>query len=204
MKNLFYIFPFLLVMACDNKAIEKKDTSSTTPDKDSVKTAQLKDSTETVNTEYLDWDSFMINGKLPLQSSRKEVTALLGEPDSIITPDYSKVCGSFFFENDFQLFYYGKSHFDLFDDTLVVQSLYFNDQSAIELISPSLTLNRHTTLSDLEKLFPETSKQKSEINDLSGKMILIRLAVYKTNLEDKWYLFFKDGKLIQLMYWIPC
>lgn len=158
----------------------------------------------TQNKEYIPWDSVRINGKLPLLTRTEELYKLLGQPDSIITPDPNDICVSYFYAMD-KYAYFGDSQFEIHGDSAVVSFVDFRTKPYIELNTPALKLNRNTTLSEIETLFPAAAKRKYVQNVWKvGEVLCISIATSNTLLDENWLLFFRNSKLIRIDHFIPC
>jgi hypothetical protein len=48
------------------------------------------------NSEYLEWQTIRINGRLPLITTVKNMEGLLGKPDSVVHIDFDEICPSDF------------------------------------------------------------------------------------------------------------
>src|ERR1035437_10119079 len=119
MKTTITFFLILLTCACglikpaSNRA--KKANDVTTVDTlnkyypDSTYVYKI-DSSKT-NAEFIEWSSVRINGKLPLVTNTKDLYQLLGQPDSIVTPDYDDVSVRFYDLKEFKYAYIKGSEF---------------------------------------------------------------------------------------------
>lgn len=161
------------------------------------------DSSKT-NAEYIDWTSARINGRLPLVSNTKDLYRLLGQPDSIVTPNYEDVSVRFYDEKEFKNAYFKGSEFEIYGDTAVVSLLNFEKNPDLEFTSGTLTLNHNTTLADLKKVFSKAVRARSKINVYEiGKCTGIDLATWKYLNDDSWLLLFQKGRLIRIDHWMP-
>lgn len=162
------------------------------------------DTVKNINLEYLDWDSLKINNQLPLLCKKISLIKLLGQPDSIVTPDMNDICVSYF-GNDFKYVYFNESRFETYGDEVVISSINFENNNKIKLNFGTLTLDNSLTLEQLETIFPIAVRDKSEIDIYRKvKADFVRLATSKVKTDNAWLLFFKNGKLIRIDYWMPC
>jgi hypothetical protein len=156
------------------------------------------------STEYIDFNEIKIQGELELISKASSLRKLLGEPDSVINSSLIDPC-VFYYNKNFRYAYYQKSVVELYDDTAVLTSINFQNKASIELITPMIALNSNTTLLEVEKLFPIAVENKSEREVKGiGRTICIQLDTSKVRRDDRWLLFFINGKLIRIDYWMPC
>lgn len=164
----------------------------------------IKKNASVINVEFIDRDSVRINGKLHFITKTNELFQLLGQPDSIVNQDLKKVCTPFF-DYQFKYAYFKNSMFEIHGDTTVIMSINFQNQPEIELATGTLTLNHNTSLVELEKSFPNAVANKHEIcvNKI-GKTISVQLAISQNATDDSWVLFFLNGKLLRIDYYMPC
>jgi hypothetical protein len=164
---------------------------------------QKNDAIKDIKPEYLDWKTFKINGQLPLLCNKAELIALLGTADSIKTPNYEDVCASYF-DTAFKYLYFRESLFETLG-TLAVVSIIDFESSNIKLVSPMITLDKSVTLEKIKRLFPIAVKNAELLEvDKKGKLLCIKLSTSKKETDDAWLLFFRNGKLVRIDYWIPC
>ena len=153
--------------------------------------------------EHIDVASVKVNGKLPIVNTSNALYRLLGKPDSVVKPGQD-VCNSYY-DEPFNYGYFDKSIVEIYGDTAVFTSLNFQGKTEIELSTPKIILNRTTTLKKLEKIFPVATKNKREvlIKDI-GKTICVYLYTSEDSSSDYWCLYFLEGTLVRVDYWIPC
>jgi hypothetical protein len=204
--NVIGLFLLTLLLACgqnSDKAVSEKKLSST------LDSAQHKnitvDTLSHLNKEYLDWDSLKINNLLPLLCKKTALIELLGQPDSTVVPNMDDVCASYF-NSQIKFLYYGKSYFENSGDSIVISTLQFENNNKIKLNIGDLVLDNSLTLDKLATIFPNAVKLKEEevLIDKGGRVVFVRLASSKIESDFSWYLFFKDGKLIRIDYFMPC
>jgi hypothetical protein len=161
------------------------------------------DSSKT-NNEFIDWNLVRINGKLPMITNTKDLYKLLGQPDSIVTPNYDDVSVRYYDLKEFKYAYIKESQFEIYGDTAVISFLNFEKQPDLEFKAGTLTLNHNTTIAELKKLFPKAMKEMGEINVYqTGKFMCIRLETSKYMEDDAWLLFFRKDKLVRIDFWMP-
>jgi hypothetical protein len=205
MKAVYFPITLLciaLLYACNSKSHqENTDTLKSTPH--TINVTSTPDTTALYTTdEYIDWDSIRINGKLPVVSSPKLLYATLGKPDSLVIPDTVNNCISY--DKPFKYAYFNGSSFEVYSDVVEMSTLNFR-QPGITLTAGKLTLSNNTTLAYIQKFFPKAVKaQSSVILDTFEKVISISVDTGKTPSDGAWILMFKNGKLVQMDYWMPC
>lgn len=155
------------------------------------------------NPEYLDWKTLKINNQLALLCKKAELTKLLGNADSIVTPRYDEICASYF-DKDFRYLYFRNSQFETSGDLAVLSSIDF-ESSNITLVSPAITLDKSVTWEKISKIFPLAVKRAEWIEvDKIGKVLSVKIPAAKKDTDHAWLLFFKKGRLMRMDHWIPC
>ena len=91
-------------------------------------------------TEYLLWESISINGRLPLATTVKNMEAVLGKPDSVVSINWSETCVSNFKSEDSKLAYYKGMQFEQYGDSLYFKVNDFRKNHNVFLQSGSLRL----------------------------------------------------------------
>lgn len=153
--------------------------------------------------EYLDWNSLKINNQIPLECKKADLIQLLGKPDKIVTPKENDYCASYF-QSDIKFLYWGESQFESSGSKAVISSIDF-ESNKIKLVSPNITLDNSVTLETIKRLFPVAVKQAIILDiDKKGKVLSVRIATAKEEIDDQWLLFFKNGKLIRIDHYQPC
>ena len=211
-KLIILLLPVILFNACGTFRLFTKQVNRST-NKTTVDTLNkyYPDSTyiyridsSKINDEYIDWTLARINGILPMKTNTKDLYQLLGQPDSIVTPDYENVSIAYFDNDKFKFAYFKESEFEISGDTAVISYLNFEKQQGLVFNAGSLTLSHNTTLAELKKIFPKAVKSREKsIVDQIGKCTGISVAISKYCCDDLWLLFFRKGRLIRIDYWIP-
>ena len=155
-----------------------------------------------IDDEYLDWASMRINGELPFLTSKDSLIHFVGLADSTVNPD--DVCVSFY-DEPFEYGYFKGIEVEIYGDTAVITSLNFRESHELFVKTPMMTLSHRISLTELEALFPNAVKAKREIDIYGlGPAIAVTLRTAKKPTDDAWLLFFSEGKLIRMDYWMPC
>ena len=153
--------------------------------------------------EYLDWNTLRINNKLPLLCKKADLVALLGNVDSLVTPQYQDICASYF-DTSFKYLYFKNCQFETRRELAVVSIIDF-ELSNIKLVSPIITLDKFVTLEKIKQLFPLAVKNAETLYvDNKGYLLCVKIATTKKETDDGWLLFFRNGKLLRIDHWIPC
>jgi hypothetical protein len=75
----------------------------------------------------------------------------------------------------------------------------------IKLVSPMITLDNTVTLERIKQILPTAVKNAESIEvDHKGKVLSLKVATSKREMDDAWLLFFKNGRLVRIDHWIPC
>lgn len=157
-----------------------------------------------LNAEYLDWHKVKLSGTIDMLSSFKATSQSLGKPDSIVTPNYEEISASYFNGEKFKYVYYKGLQFEMVNDSLAFTQIDFNKDSSLFFTSDKIRLSGKTTLADFKKVFPKAADAELSGTDLD-KYLVVSLDVAKSQMEDKWMLWFsRDGsKLLKVEYYIP-
>jgi hypothetical protein len=155
--------------------------------------------------EYLDWDAVKLNGKLPLIGKTADLYKLLGQPDSLVSPDFNDVCVHYFDDKIFQYAYFKESRAEVYGDTAVMTSIDFRHNPELELKTPTLRLNNKTTLASLAKIYPQAVKKQGELDvHKVGKRIEVSLAMGRNVSDESWLLLFDKGLLVEIQWFMAC
>lgn len=202
-RLLLLILP--LSLACQphasNTDVNNKDSSTTI--RTNAKT-DVVDTSKKVNLEYFDWNLATINNQVPVLCKKERLVEIIGQPDSIVTPNMEDICVSYFDKN-IQFMYFGKSQFEISGDSAVISSIHFDNTSKISLNIGSLILDNSLTLTKLTTLFPNSVQLKEEVTIENGvRVTIVQLAESKKTSDFFWTLFFLEGRLIRIDYGMTC
>lgn len=204
MKQLT-IFFLTFLFSCGQKA-DKVEAVKVEPDPtdDAGHSHNIADTARKIDHEYLDWNSLKINGQLSLSCRKDELIGLLGQPDSIVTPNMNEICASYF-DSDFKYVYFGDSQFESAGDEMVIRSVDFERGNTVTLNAGAIILDNSMTIDKLRAIFPKAVRDREEIEiHKKGKADCVRLDTSEEETDDAWLLFFRNAKLIRIDYWIPC
>jgi len=154
------------------------------------------------NTEYLLYNTVKLNGVLPLESSYKEFLKVVGQPDSLVN---NKDDECQFFEELYQYIYFQESMFFLVNDTAIFQNIDFRSSPDLELTSPAIKLNRHTTLTEIQRLYPKAASKIKVADYIEGSTLqFVTLEVSRLFLDARWCLYFEHDKLVKVELYMQC
>ncbi|MVN21199.1 hypothetical protein [Mucilaginibacter arboris] len=204
MKNLRYLLVLGGFISCRNASTNVAMVDSKAANATKSIDTTVKQNLSAGNREYIDFNSVRINGKLPLITKTTLLYKLLGKPDSIVVPNMDNICTSFY-DKPFKQAYIKKSNIEIYGDTAVVTSINFESRFSLDLKTKTIRLNHNTTLLELQRLFPNAVKSQTELDvDKLGKAVSVSLALSERFSDGSWLLFFKNGKLVRIDYFMPC
>ncbi|WP_299706829.1 hypothetical protein [uncultured Pontibacter sp.] len=149
--KLLFLISQITLLSCQSPVAdtEKQENRFSEVSIDSTQVEEsvtdLQSSAEEENSEYLDWQSVRINGKLPLIASVKQIEALMGKADSVVTIDWDNTCSSRYRSSDSKDAYYGGYEFEQFGDSLDFQGVDFRKGEDVFLQVNNLKLSGATT-----------------------------------------------------------
>ena len=155
-------------------------------------------------------EDIVFNGKLKRYFSTNEFEKVFGKADSIKLMLDEAPC-NYVFENEDgskdmedKYLYKDGSRFENSKDKIVVDEFRFLNHNFI--LFKGKTLNEYTTVKDLEKLFPNASKNIHSLDvHEEGNFQVIQLKEDENNISDGHIkLFIKNGKLFYMHWWFPC
>lgn len=157
--------------------------------------------------ETINPNSILINNKVFYLDKLKNLKKTFGLPDSI-TLSRAECC-TYWQDVNEKSIWYGKTKFNSFRDTAIIDEIYFDD-GKFSITTPKLVLNKKTTYNDAYKMFPKACKlTETYINTFDrklGKNTTIKSFFLKMGKEyddsDSWILYFSNNKLIKLEYFI--
>jgi hypothetical protein len=219
MKNLIIISIFLMPISCNekntssvkkNEAIvaTKKTISETKGKFDTAKfsTSKVTDAQNEVMRE----DEILFNGKLTRYFTLRKFEQLFGKADSIKLMSEEEPCSYIFINKDGskniddKYLYKDGSKFENSKNKVAVDEFRFTKNNF--LLYKGIKLNAATTISDLQKIFPNAVNNIGTM-DVYGEGILkvIQLREDKNNIsEGHIEVFIKNGKLYFMHWWFPC
>lgn len=156
-------------------------------------------------TDIMDKDSVWVNGKIPYTVSQKELIKQLGKPDSTTRPMYE--CGGYEegmeeYGNLVEIYYYNNTQFVAYKDVADIKIIDFSS-GKFYLKTPKLTLTSKTTLEEFTKAYPLAAKTARDFTDNGITYKIIQIDP-KPFWDDQWMLWFLNGKLVKIKYYISC
>jgi hypothetical protein len=153
--------------------------------------------------EILDYDLIKINGIVPLYSQIDKVEAILGKPTKIELINGSTCLSEKHGLNPVKVkkMYFGKSMFENWGNKITLIEIDF-ESTDITLIHPKISINKHTTRSDLHEIFP-LSVELSPAGNGNAWAGVVRISSHR-NAEAQWHLIFKGGKFTKIIFHLSC
>ena len=215
MKILVIISTLLIFLSCKNKeskAIEKPDNSK------EIELPISDNNTKSDSTNFKDYqnevmleEDILFNGKLKRYSTVGEFEKVFEKADSIkLITEEEERC-TYIFENqdgskdiNDKYFYKNGSRFENSKDKIAVDEFKFTKSSFI--IFKGIKLNSSTSIIELQKLFPNATKDIKDINiHGDGNLKVFHLREDENNVSDgQINIFIKNGKLYLIKWWFPC
>ncbi|WP_398455806.1 hypothetical protein AB3466_06170 [Sphingobacterium thalpophilum] len=149
-------------------------------------------------------EDIRFNGKLKRFFTMGEFETVFGNPDSIRLLKDDAPCISIFnteTPHDKYLYKSG-SRFENSGDSVAVDEFWFRDGNFI--IYKGIRIDAYTTLQDIQQLFPAAVSGRIGM-DKEGKLWVITLKEdYEDSSDGQVKMFFRDGKVIFMHWWLPC
>lgn len=191
----------------EEKTINSKEQGKTISEK---KMNARRSANNDYPIEVMEEDAILFNGKLNRYFTLDEFEKEWGKADSIKLVSDVEPCVSIFENEDGSIdkenkyLYQAGSRFENTKDKVAVDEFRFTKNNFI--LYKGITLNASTSLRDLEKLFPNATKNSvTREVDGEGKLEVIQLREDENNISDGHIkLVFKNGKLYSMHWWFPC
>ncbi len=201
MKKMFFLLLIFAVFACENKPQKPVLPVGNSLNKNNNYEAIIL---KKWNQEYLSFDSILLNGTLPVVTTKENLYALLGKPDKIlpITINRSNLYLMQMGEPK-KAYYliYGNTVFESFEDKVIVNTIDF-ESTNVELVHPKITLKKGMQGIDIQRVFPESGRLLGG----SGGVRNLMISASKPNggIQDVWFLIFTGEKLHRVvLYTVP-
>jgi hypothetical protein len=170
-------------------------------------TEEPSNNAEQTPEEVMNMDSVWLNDQIPYTSTPSQVKEVLGEPDSVTTPNYE--CGAYIAGEEpwgeiVELMHFQGTRIVTFKDKAELVVIKVREWDCT-LHHPKIILSGYTSLEELAEVFPKSVQQSNDWKDVrNGNTYRLVLIAPKPNWDDKWVLKFLDNKLIEIEYWTPC
>lgn len=151
--------------------------------------------------ESITWDDANINDKLPLTINKRDFEKVYKKADSIVTPDYEKICGADESSN-FQYYYYKNLQYEMDNGIMNFRKITFSKKAGLYFTYKGQRFDTSTRISDLKALFPNAVKETEGGKNEPNKYLLLDSS---DQLDDsEWRFTFKNGYLEAIECFFPC
>ena len=152
-----------------------------------------------IKEEFLNYKTSKINGSIPNALTKADLLRTLGKPTKIeilegecgLTEEQEKA-------KDRNWYYYDSTKFLLFDNKAKIIEVNFRS-GKFTYTTAKIKLSNKTTLEDLQKVYPVSTK--AAIKENNGNMVRISPC---SNCDGDCLLYFENGYLVKLEWWEPC
>ncbi|MES2275121.1 MAG: hypothetical protein V4592_03800 [Bacteroidota bacterium] len=162
---------------------------------DSLKHAKIVPDT----AEYI--DDIKLNGAIRVKTDLKSVVTELGQPDStLMLSDQKSADGQF--NKNITYYYFKGIEFEKDRDTMALLQIDFRRSPGAYLQTPRFKLSSNTTISDVEKYFPNAVDNELRGTDMD---LYMAIAVPIKGTKAMWFLYLdrKTEKLYRISYIVP-
>jgi len=145
-------------------------------------------------TETITWDDATISNKLTLTIAKRDFDKIYKKADSIIKPDYTKVCGADA-DSSFEYVYYKGLMFEMDNGIMNFRQISLSAplKAPLFFVHKGVTFNGNTKLADVQKLFPNATAAMTDSDDKMYK--IVQLDPAEAGDDSEWLFYFKNGKL---------
>jgi len=154
-------------------------------------------------TETISWDDASISNKLTLTIAKRDFDKIYKKADSIVKPDYSKVCGADA-DSNFEYVYYKGLKFEMDNGIMNFRHITLSNspKAPLYFVHKGITFTGTTKLTDVQKLFPNAA---AAIHDSDDKLYKeLKLDPAETGDESEWIFYFKNGYLTAIECKFSC
>jgi len=154
-------------------------------------------------TETITWDDATISNKVTLTIAKRDFDKIYKKADSIIKPDYSKICGTDA-DSNFEYVYYKGLKFEM--DNGIMNFRYITLSTApkapLYFAYKGINFTGNTKLADVQKLFPNAG---ADLEDSENKVYkTLKLNPAEAGDESEWLFYFKNGMLAAIECKFSC
>ena len=151
--------------------------------------------------ELINYSSCRINGTVPNTLSKNDLIKRLGKPTKIEPLRFDEECGLTDEQEHAKQrnwYYYDSTRFFVYDNKADMLELNFRNGKFV-YTTDKIKLSNTTTLGDLQKVYPASTK--AAIKENKGTMVKISPC---PKCDGYCFLYFEKGKLVKLEWWDPC
>ena len=153
--------------------------------------------------ETISWDDASISNKLTLTVAKRDFDKIYKKADSIIKPDYTKVCGADA-DSNFEYVYYKGLMFEMDNGIMNFRYIMLSNspKAPLYFVHKGITFNGITKLADVQKLFPVAGATVEDSDDKVYKVIKLNSA--EAGDDSEWFFYFKNGQLAMIECQFMC
>lgn len=208
MHRVFLSLLIVYATACHNNTADDEPTAVPAPSELAITSLEKVEDEDSVLKahEDIDWKEIevfqfskaLIDNKVPLHTTLPRFSAVFGEADSLVEPNWDYLCGTQF-EDNFQYFYKDGSRFELYKDTLFCSEYKLTPGHTVT--HAGITFSSNTTWAEMKKHFPKAVQQAENVGYTD--MITLRDADVEDS-DSSVHFYFENGKLERIVYFVPC
>jgi hypothetical protein len=146
---------------------------------------------------FFDFYKFKLNGVLLFVHKTSECHKILGEPIESIKVDYNESCGLNWENADFETYYKGLKC-DSYKDSSCIKHINFEENPNLFVTYDSLQFSIKLSLDDFKLEYP--NNESFPVFHV-GTAFSISLG---QGIDDKIIFIFRNNKLVEFSYYIPC
>ena len=153
--------------------------------------------------EIIDWDKASVNNKLTLTISKRDFEKIYKKADSIVKPDYSKICGTDA-DSNFRYLYYKGAMFEEDNGIMNFRHMVFTRKNGMFFMHNRLRFDAGTSSKDISELFPESFKTLERAQFGPMKDLLVTTIASENADGARWFLYFSKGMLVAIEAHFEC
>lgn len=153
--------------------------------------------------EIIDWDKATINNKLTLTINKRDFEKIYKKADSIVKPDYSKICGTDA-DSKFRYVYYKGAMFEEDNGVMNFRHIIFSKKNGMFFTTNGRKFDSTTSSKDIAELFPISfnTNEDAQFGDLKN---LRAVTIASENADGAlWHLYFSKGMLVAIEAHFEC
>ncbi len=181
MKVLLLIL--LLFFSCKNK--------------DKSENKDVKNPQKTIKNADIDFNKLKLNGVLFFENKTSDCNKILGKPIETIKIVYGESCGLNWENADFETYYKGLKC-EQYKDSSCIKYINFKNNPDLFVNYETLKFSNSTSLDDMKLRYPNIKSYSVFDNGTAFSLSL------GDGVDDKIILIFRNDKLVEFNYSIPC
>lgn len=149
--------------------------------------------------EVLSYNNSKLNGSIPNSLSKTALMRSLGKPSKI--EPLEGECAMSEEEEKAKVkkcYYYDSTRFFIYDEKAEISEVNFRS-GKFTYATPKILLSKNTTIQDLQKVYPVSTKAATRENN----QVMVKISPC-ADCDGYCILYFEKGKLVRLEWWQPC